>query len=139
MKNADLREFKDLLLGERFAEQVAPDDWMIKVGKQEVVPVKSAVAFSGGRQVWVKRGPAQEFLVDIKGTLSGAIDVLNSAKAVLDRVIGSGGDTEKAVVLKETGAIEVVTEVAAAPGEKAPQRIQKGWNKTEKKSNAKGN
>lgn len=128
MKNADLREFKDLLLGERFAEQETPDDWMIKVGRQEVVPVKGVVAFSKGRQVWVKRGPAQEFLADIKETLSGAIDALGSVNVVLDRVIGKG-IVEASRVLKETGAVPVEGVKDEAVVDKNPTGFKKGWNK----------
>jgi hypothetical protein len=124
VKNADLRDFKDLLLGERFSEQETPDDWMIKVGRQEVVPVKGVVGFSKGRQVWVKRGPAQEFLADIKKTLDDAVDAMNGAKVVLDRVIGKGV-VDQSGVLQETGvgAAEVVVD-------KNPSGFKKGWNKT---------
>lgn len=122
MKNCDLREFKEIMLGEMFVEQGDLDTWLIKVDGDRVVPAKHVVRYDRMKPVWVKRGQTQGFLADVKGVLVTAKSTLESALSVLEK-FGKDGEKEDAGVEAQKAKIEA-------------NKLQKGWNKTEKEDAA---
>lgn len=117
MKNCDLREFKDIMLGEMFVEQGDLDTWLIKVDGDRVVPAKYVVRYDRMKPVWVKRGQTQRFLAEVRGVLGTARATLDSAVAVLDK-FGRDGEKEE-----ETAKQERIDGA----------KFGKGWNKAGEK------
>jgi len=119
MKNCDLREFKDIMLGEMFVEQGDLDTWLIKVDGDRVIPAKHVVRYDRMKPVWVKRGQTQGFLAEVKGVLSTAKSTLDSAVNVLEK-FGRDGEKEDAGVEVQKAKVEA-------------NKLQKGWNKAGEK------
>jgi hypothetical protein len=121
MKNCDLREFKEIMLGEMFVEQGDLDTWLIKVDGDRVVPAKYVVRYDKMKPVWVKRGQVQGFLSEVRGVLGVARSILDSAVSVLDK-FGRDGEKEDVGVEEQKAKVEA-------------NKLQKGWNKVGDKEN----
>lgn len=122
MKNADLKKFSDLVVGERFAREDRPNEWMIKVGIREAVFIKDVIPFASSEPVYAKRGQAIDFLKEARTVILGAQSALGQVNSVLERYIGGEEIIpEKAVEPEAAGTVPEKKGNAGA--------MQKGWNK----------
>ena len=95
MKNADLRKFESLVVGERFVGKNNPNDWLIKVGNRDAVFMKDVIPYAGDEPVYTKRGQAVDFLREAREVLNAAKVTLTQVGTVLERFVGGDVIEEK--------------------------------------------